>query len=1717
MTTPIHPHYHLSPLFDLTNLTTQLSGERTPDFKKLESIIIALKERRYQEVLKELEELRKITPNLSDESDHLICLLEGFAYCCLENFIEMSKKIYPLQKPSYRSTFEKEFAYFLKAHSDREKSIRFRNLAKSSHPAIKQLSLACTFAYAKEYDPSFQALFDSCEKKSAMVYLTYAAFLGRFNYPQGKEQAKVHINKALELSPHCIKALQVRCSLNFRNYFDSEFNRDNVYRQLMEDIELLQRLTPSDRFTHSFQKLLKELIDGKLNSHRSYPIIGLMYDWKPEYSSYYELFDTLRLKLEESLKRTSKEGTEHKISPSDVEMIPAESLPFPEPLLPLPLPIVNSDVKNLAASNVYERSQELPSSYNKIDEILSAFKQKDYQKALKYLKDLRNSKQQLAKKEEAIICILEGFAQLHSSKFDELSKTVELLLTFELTGFLNDNVHFLKSHHIGNRYPNVFYDHLLESSNSTIRDVSLILCLLRATTETDTLKYKTILESSPTKSALAYFALAFSLTRNSPQHLFYAEAINYVNQCLELSPHHIKALQLRCVLNWRIFLEGDENCLLQLEEDVKLLVKLSSSDGITKELQYLLERKDKENSHGFYFSMPSLIEGFKLDASQYHDLYHTLCSLLKQSLSLRPQEEESSLDREAGEFSERLMLAKEPSLAGLTDAEMAEDIPPVPIIPSNHEMTPVESASIPEEPMRPQPSINIDPKYLHGEKVKEIRPVSQRLECEWLKNPDLKLLKVAYQERQSAFTRHVIETNAFRGTYLTSASSLPVPTERCTFVMMGRKENAHVPKEHAGGRIILVVPSTDLAQAEFWTDSHTDVLLIESFKRDFIPTQATGLIMARRYAALSFAYERGLSGLIMIDDNLENFYISADICPKEQADWEHVYRLFEQAADRHGVECLSARTYRPEIDLDKPKGVECDVIPSKVGSKIFYMNIQRLKDYVSDPVYLFPEDPLIWGEDIMMQGAMIFAGASIGILDRQTLLFTRLKSHKNSCKKVVRPANAWMEYHSKTIRPEYTIQAENWIVAQVQRNISLNESKRLKAEHFDLGAFTTKRMTKGIEGKRQSESLLPLPLLLKEKPETVLNKKRKVADKVALEVEQAGLTHDLESPFIREFTQTCKFVQPNQITIGDQEFILSLPFRTWQYQALQSLGLFLEKSPVFLGHINAATAGGKTFVMAAVAAIGETVKASTNNVLIVTPTVQLVQQTYEALVKFNQSLSPQRDSDKLMMISNKHIPLRHLLVNKRLEEGGFSVIMCAASFANMLEKDQERLSLFETLIIDECHKIPKRVLSFCKEIAERQHKLVLNFSATPEHPELIGPCIFEYNLEEGVEQKILSPWIVDRLSLPYSKDNLEIFCQSWPLIQIQKKHPHGKTLRENKGFMYVKTVEEARQFEALLRENGVKAAALYHSKENKEAIIEEFKKNVSQSEVNLLILVEMLKLGFNGKVDYAIVARNDLSKSDWLQILGRTLRNHPPTSAGEQEPLSQKVAYLIVFQDAVLPGACIQPSKQVPLKQDYLAEEGWFGWSIRRNVISLYGPEEAPSSPALTLAFESADAAVPSAIPAKEVCVVPLPYDSGAFERAALLGALWHEEYANNQQVAFPFNTIRAVLGHPHTGHFRQKIRERNLVRESELFSLLDQASSQLETLISMKEYEAIKKQYQCILYTYNQEKNAFVLKEKKGNPKARQTICLYYSKERNGSNRPHFDLLIPAASQMTT
>lgn len=347
------------------------------------------------------------------------------------------------------------------------------------------------------------------------------------------------------------------------------------------------------------------------------------------------------------------------------------------------------------------------------------------------------------------------------------------------------------------------------------------------------------------------------------------------------------------------------------------------------------------------------------------------------------------------------------------------------------------------------PSISIQNKYLPAglEKPKNSYNSTGTRDTEWLKNPHTQFCSLG-SITNDIDSLDIIELglNHLKAKYYTSnKDGWDDPAIRRTFLMAGRGPNAMTPQEEGTGRVILVVPYNDRGAYVNWIGPNTDILAIENLTtplNGYSGLSDLGLLSIRRLAAYMFAKQYGIHHMMMLDDNIENFYLSDKISSQipQRRGWKEIYSLFQNSSADQRIPYLSARTYRPERDFE-PHAESVQVHCPEFNSKIAFMDCKTIWTRIKDPKHLLPVNIKYWGEDYFRQYALHFAGIPVGVLDSSAIILRRCQKGKNASVKSVQTAEKWMADCSDIAHmPDFVQKAYQKLRQEVWRNLSACQS-----------------------------------------------------------------------------------------------------------------------------------------------------------------------------------------------------------------------------------------------------------------------------------------------------------------------------------------------------------------------------------------------------------------------------------------------------------------------------------------------------------------------------------------------------------------------------------------------------------------------------------------------------------------------------------------------------
>lgn len=723
--------------------------------------------------------------------------------------------------------------------------------------------------------------------------------------------------------------------------------------------------------------------------------------------------------------------------------------------------------------------------------------------------------------------------------------------------------------------------------------------------------------------------------------------------------------------------------------------------------------------------------------------------------------------------------------------------------------------------------------------------------------------------------------------------------QRTTIVMAGREIDAAVPEETSTGRVILLVPKSNEAEAPMWLDNNRDVIVIDSLWDQLgekIPNEELGLVTSRRLAAMYLANIFKLRHFMMLDDNFEHFYVSKAWAQEQgyeqwpaKLTWAEVYELFQTEAKKNQSVILSARLLDYQKLNESLNLAKIRVDKNTQAAKIYFVDLEtisaRLKaDDISPHLqitnklaWLFPLKLDVWGEDVFFQSALESLKLTVANFSMGSFAYWRQPTGKNSALSKIAPAIYWATpEHPPTDAPFYHHSAFECMMRTYQDHVGRVQHINQGRRETDTAALTAKNDVRREQKRLRENDRIEETVKGREKKKRKKNLPEKSKEiKVTSDLEPPAKNDDSKSRLPAIFADTiANILRTNRGLTASPD---GVPFMEHQYKAIIDLQKHLSKNKK-RGYVELPTGTGKTktfLTWLAMAMQEPEIKGS--HIAILVPTVDLVDQTYEAIKKFNRDMKPYGltipREKTVTKVSSGNVPQSHLPHNEGFRGVNQQVyIFCAQSFGLMVQSDPELLAKFAMIIVDEFHATHEKILAPLSHHAAQNDMLFLGFSATPnERRDFFGEVISYLSIYTAVARGVLCPW-ENRSLGGWEKtggDGLP-----FQLVSAFKHvtHPNGRLLKDTQSLIYVSSEKEAQALAKTLSDNGILAHSFTAEtpKEMRERLMRWF----AQKKIRVLVAVYMLNMGFDGNVDTVIIGRN-VNDATAIQIRGRALRRDP--------------------------------------------------------------------------------------------------------------------------------------------------------------------------------------------------------------------------------------------------
>jgi len=857
---------------------------------------------------------------------------------------------------------------------------------------------------------------------------------------------------------------------------------------------------------------------------------------------------------------------------------------------------------------------------------------------------------------------------------------------------------------------------------------------------------------------------------------------------------------------------------------------------------------------------------------------------------LSPNADSLSLEKNSSTLSKTNCLN---NFSATLEAEAKDKVNKAQLKRKNFEIDDETSEDLPFKNKKPQqPRAGIARKYLKinrtgnlpfqkSNKPKEQKIYENKIDLVQLKNFLLK----SNDGKEISHSIAIINQNITVNLEYVSTKGIPKKEEAITFVIAGRGLQAFVPKPTSDSRVVLVMPKKQYKKIKSDIPRELDVLVIRKLEsKSHGIVKDAGLPTPRRLATLLFVSNNRYNHCIMMDDNIKTiaFQHTND---STQDHWKILYAQLLQKIS----ECKSVCISLPTQFYKNKKHKE-----TELGSKIFMFNMSAINNEIqTDQMFLlFPPSQCSdwWAEDYFMQLMLFEIFKTKGlkgyqIVPENEFCLIRSMQNRNACAKagVGNKAKKWLHYKELLIliklkKDEITLieRVCKHLSRIVKTNIKSQENAEERKGHADL-----------IEKHAIANGL----------------------DKTSISL----VYHEPEFAELLQAELFLKFKENIKSFINLFKSILT----EHQIQALIKLSQYNEPTGLFTH----ATGTGKTFLSIAVChcmhAIG-----MNKPIIIVTPTLDLVEQFYDDFITMINAFKKIRDNNPKTTCNVKAIDKAHvikisskqehvhadLIDHASIVDKNLVFIICQKSFFEILDLD---VSLDPSMILlDESHTLNEQQLTAINTFS--RDSMILAFSATPKQELNHYPIIHTYTRREGVRDNHLAPIILNKFEEKFSvkevykkncsekksiknkfvNKNLSALLDNLSHFLTTHLHPSGLVLSQLKGAIYLPKGDK--EFKNNIREKilpKLKEAKIsyyfIHSEEKDyQTQLQQFLHHKGPA---VAFTVDMLKIGYSdNNLDWIIIAQSGKNKDIVEQQFGRVMRTRKQ---------AEKIGYVITFAD----------------------------------------------------------------------------------------------------------------------------------------------------------------------------------------------------------------------------
>ena len=704
------------------------------------------------------------------------------------------------------------------------------------------------------------------------------------------------------------------------------------------------------------------------------------------------------------------------------------------------------------------------------------------------------------------------------------------------------------------------------------------------------------------------------------------------------------------------------------------------------------------------------------------------------------------------------------------------------------------------------------------------------------------------------------------------------PWDITTFICAGRKENALIPPI-TQGRAALICTEEELPAFLSHLSLSLDLLVIKKMNSQYNGDyqEHLGSITVRRLAAFLFAYKYALNEFILLDDNIKTLAVtpSLQITPF----WHELFDALKHRLSDTG--CISVAT-----GSGRPKA------STALGSKFFMINMARIRELIQEEehlFFLFPEATQArkWGEDYYFQIVLdyLFEGnkeRGFATLPASDIHLVRAIKHRNAFAASGIKACFFDEpVNLKNAPPSWQKQVRH-AIESINNLIEVNRQRHARYEQF-LQQFNLLRCHAAANHIDENPSSVMRLSLLK--------------------------GNDFKTNFYN--------------LINHYDYTKST-LREYQKKAIQQV----PQAYQFPSRLVMATGSGKTLIQSTLALMAWHASMDNEPVFIVTPHINLVNQFYEDLIRYNATLYKKGDAlsisnEAVLKLSSdsQSVCLELFGKNRRVKQQKTIIICCEKSFKKLIAQDEVYVTSASLVLFDEYHAYSPQVRRTCTLFAKKDAPpITIASSATPPKPDNIPNTLYSMSIQDAFNGAFHASIVACSFNLDYSTANVKMLLRCLPDFLQHQYHPgiegEGLTLAETKGIIYVPSIKMSENLCAHLLKANIRAYAV-HSKANKKDYDKQLKEFVAHSNAGVLIAVEKLRFGFDcPDLAWEIIARKPNSmqpEQDIEQMVGRVIRK-----------TGNKIGYVLSFQDIhnqYIAPLMNQQRKQISLAPEFLANE----------------------------------------------------------------------------------------------------------------------------------------------------------------------------------------------------